>query len=1002
MKRSRARGVQDQGHQGIQQPEKSGWIRKFCGRGIFRELWRNRFVVLRGTHLFISDREVKDERKAQEVLDLADYERSEELRKAKSRSKKNHSRFTLLRSRRPGSNVPNLVFLAFSPEEKESWVNAINVAIVKAKNRRVLDEVTIEEGGALAHPTRDRAKVPRGRRLPTRGHLLSVASTSSRGMLTLDLVAEEDSCSLDDDADSSFQVDRCDGHQDVGGRRRADTDASKLRTTPKESKVKTGSLPRGSGWYCSKSSQLDVCRAQKNQQVQVLQAQCQTPQPGKRFSVVQGRSRCASMDEVLSSRPAMVRPDLRRRRPTEDESVGGACEQPVAQPVGQLQSLIAQRMQRAQEMLEEMRLQELQKSGAQRHRGGGALIRFCQGVQDQGHQGIQQPEKSGWIRKFCGRGIFRELWRNRFVVLRGTHLFISDREVKDERKAQEVLDLADYERSEELRKAKSRSKKNHSRFTLLRSRRPGSNVPNLVFLAFSPEEKESWVNAINVAIVKAKNRRVLDEVTIEEGGALAHPTRDRAKVPRGRRLPTRGHLLSVASTSSRGMLTLDLVAEEDSCSLDDDADSSFQVDRCDGHQDDVGGRRRADTDASKLRTTPKESKVKTGSLPRGSGWYCSKSSQLDVCRAQKNQQVQVLQAQCRTPQPGKRFSVVQGRSRCASMDEVLSSRPAMVRPDLRRRRPTEDESVGGACEQPVAQPVGQLQSLIAQRMQRAQEMLEEMRLQELQKSGAQRHRGGSSSHLKNLDSPRLHHLRGCDSPNGRSPGSRSRSSDSPRLRPKESPRLRGRESPRTKAKKNRCKRGDSPRSRRPQSPVAKANASPHDSPPSKMSDASVASNDHGLLAEKSPQSSVSIGEGVSSQVHSADSRQLHVNGDDNCSHVTGSQGSPRHIQDAVTLCPSQEKNVDSPLEDDPPTLVSLEEAARRRAEAERLLEEAVSSWKEAQEVLQEVRELQSQTLRRQRRRTYEKMTSPSTTPATEEEDTPSPVTSPENDGDEAP
>lgn len=51
------------------------------------------------------DAQVKDERKAQEVLDLADYERSEELRKAKSRSKKNHSRFTLLRSRRPGSNV---------------------------------------------------------------------------------------------------------------------------------------------------------------------------------------------------------------------------------------------------------------------------------------------------------------------------------------------------------------------------------------------------------------------------------------------------------------------------------------------------------------------------------------------------------------------------------------------------------------------------------------------------------------------------------------------------------------------------------------------------------------------------------------------------------------------------------------------------------------------------------------------------------------------------------
>lgn len=41
--------------------------------------------------------QVKEEGRAQEVLDLAQYERSEELRKAKSRSKKNHSRFTVLR-----------------------------------------------------------------------------------------------------------------------------------------------------------------------------------------------------------------------------------------------------------------------------------------------------------------------------------------------------------------------------------------------------------------------------------------------------------------------------------------------------------------------------------------------------------------------------------------------------------------------------------------------------------------------------------------------------------------------------------------------------------------------------------------------------------------------------------------------------------------------------------------------------------------------------------------
>ena len=54
--------------------------------------------------------QVRDERKAQEVFDLADYERSEELRKAKSRSKKNHSRFTLLRCRQPGNSVSSSLF----------------------------------------------------------------------------------------------------------------------------------------------------------------------------------------------------------------------------------------------------------------------------------------------------------------------------------------------------------------------------------------------------------------------------------------------------------------------------------------------------------------------------------------------------------------------------------------------------------------------------------------------------------------------------------------------------------------------------------------------------------------------------------------------------------------------------------------------------------------------------------------------------------------------------
>ncbi|XP_054878534.1 pleckstrin homology domain-containing family O member 1-A-like isoform X2 [Poeciliopsis prolifica] len=644
------------------------------------------------------------------------------------------------------------------------------------------------------------------------------------------------------------------------------------------------------------------------------------------------------------------------------------------------------------------------------------------GFQDSGPLAVQQPEKAGWIRKFCGRGIFRELWRSRYLVVKGDHLYISDKEVKDERKAQEVFDLADYERSEELRKAKSRSKKNHSRFTLLRCKQRGNTVPNLVFLAVSPEEKESWINTLNVAIIKAKNR-VLDEVTIEEDSALDHLTRDRAKIPHSRRLPTRGHLMAVASTSSHGMLTLDLVAEEDGFCLDYDDDESWEDSfRVDLQKDDsggeVGGRQRAGTDVSKLRVTTKEPKVKTGSLPRGSERSWGKQPHLDASKVQKNQQV--LQAQSRTPQPGKRFSM-QGRSRCASMDEVLSSRPAMIRSEFRsalRRCPTEEEAGGG----PSAQPVGQLQSLIAQRMQRAQELLEEMRLQELQKAKAERERGGSSTYLKGINSPRLHHLRGSDSPHSRSSGSpRSRSSDSPRLRGKDSPRLRGRESPRSKAKKNRSKAADSPRSRGSHSPAGKVADSPRlkdpsGSPRSKSSDAPKLKGSSGPSAnrkdysppQKTPETPPCLNRSNSCQAEGSGSLQ----GSETDSPHLGiikenqqNQNSPglhRSFDSAQPKTPDKLRLSPPPLE--PPE--EDREVERRRAEAERLLAEAVSSWKEAQEVLQEVKELQSQTLRRQRRRTYEKMTTaaaapqPAATAATaagEEDDTPASPTSPEDE-----
>uniref|UniRef100_A0AAZ3Q2M1 Uncharacterized protein n=1 Tax=Oncorhynchus tshawytscha TaxID=74940 RepID=A0AAZ3Q2M1_ONCTS len=542
-----------------------------------------------------------------------------------------------------------------------------------------------------------------------------------------------------------------------------------------------------------------------------------------------------------------------------------------------------------------------------------------------------QPDKVGWIRKFCGKGIFREIWKNRFVILRGDHLYISEKEVKDERKVQELFDLADYERSEELRKAKSRSKKNHSRFTLLRCKQPGNMV------------------------------------TIEEDSVLVHPTRDRVKIPHARRLPTRGHLMAVASTSSDGMLTLDLVHEEDGSTPDDEEEgfweNNFRVDL----DKRTTGRQRSGTDVSKLCVTTRDPRVpKTGSLPRG--------SELSWGRAHH------LEAQSHTPQPGKRFSA-QGRSRCASMDEVLSSRP--VRGVL-RPRPTDE---------PV-QPVGQLQSLIAQKMQRAQELLEEMRLEELQHA-----KGIDSPYLKGIDSPRLHHLRGSESPHSRASGSpRSKNSDSPRLRVKDSPRLKGKDSPRMKGKKSRSKGTDSPHSKSDDSPNLRGKDSPRlrvtDSPRLRAADSSRFMETHSpsLKGSESPRlknigspfsksfDSSSLKDSVSPRIKDTDSPVLR--GKDSLNIIGKNSQSLKSIgstcpkgadsprlkgADSPRLKgadPLRLKGNDSPHSKSAHSLISDCDLESRRAEAERLLQEAVSSWRQAKEVLEEVKELQTQSLNR--------------------------------------
>ncbi|XP_056235961.1 pleckstrin homology domain-containing family O member 1b [Seriola aureovittata] len=322
------RGPQDSASQNLQ-PDKVGWIRKFCGKGIFREIWKNRFVVLRGDQLFVCEKEVKELGRADEVLDLSDYERCEEIRKNKSRSKKNHSKFKLQRCSSPGNTVPNLVFLAVSPEEKESWINVLNAAITRAKNR-ILDEVTVEDSH-LSHLTRDRVKIPHNRRLPTRGHLLAVASTSSSdGMLTLDLIQEEDALSQGANSCNGFRADLDKSHLSPDCPR-SKTDGA-LSTRAAEASGKSQSLPREVVVVWEKTGP------------------GQTPQPGRGLTTAE-KNRCASMDEILSHSETKAA----KNKNTPLTRSPASTPPGATTPISQLQELISQKLEKTEQLLTEVR-----------------------------------------------------------------------------------------------------------------------------------------------------------------------------------------------------------------------------------------------------------------------------------------------------------------------------------------------------------------------------------------------------------------------------------------------------------------------------------------------------------------------------------------------------------------------------------------------------------------------------------------------------------------------
>lgn len=328
---------------------------------------------------------------------------------------------------------------------------------------------------------------------------------------------------------------------------------------------------------------------------------------------------------------------------------------------------------------------------------------------------------------------------------------------------------------------------------------------------------------------------------------------------------------SQASTSSDGMLTLDLVHEEDASMLEHDHVVWVKDHR--GNLDLLApARRRAGTDVSRPRETAVEGRVKTSSLPRESELFWGH------------------QSQSQTPQQG-RSPVDLERIHCGSVENTILT--------------------------------SNLQDIITQRLQKTKELLAEIQGQE-----PQRGRMGCYPHLRGIDSPWLCHLKGSDSPQSRSSSSHSsslgKSTDSPsRVKAKDSPSSKINESPRVKVK-------DSPHSKSLKSPHCRDqfHSKSVDSPNAKTS-CSPSTKCIDLTHIKGSESPISAGNN-SPYSKTVDLPSLWLL---SSPHFKG-------IKDTDTF-------------------TELLDWESKRAVTERLLQEAISSWEEAMEVLAEVKELQA-------------------------------------------
>uniref|UniRef100_H3A7V8 Pleckstrin homology domain containing O2 n=1 Tax=Latimeria chalumnae TaxID=7897 RepID=H3A7V8_LATCH len=121
----------------------------------------------------------KEEKRCVETVELEKFDKCQESHHIFKKKNK------LILIRSPGNKVNDIKFLAPSLEDKNSWIEALNKAIGRAKNR-AFDEVTVDKSCALEHVTRDRVKVSHARRPPTR-YMSKVPTSAADGSLALDL-----------------------------------------------------------------------------------------------------------------------------------------------------------------------------------------------------------------------------------------------------------------------------------------------------------------------------------------------------------------------------------------------------------------------------------------------------------------------------------------------------------------------------------------------------------------------------------------------------------------------------------------------------------------------------------------------------------------------------------------------------------------------------------------------------------------------------------------------